>query len=224
MMRRGVEIGSTRYASKEAVREVCRRIVRQYGVDGEVTDAVDDAFLRELIALHPEYEVKRGPGIAHFRIIASQWGGKSAGLAVVQYDGSVVDFSWNACLTPPSHRAQVLGALRRLVAPQVIEARDGILRSGKPLVCSVTGAAIPSLDELHMDHADPTFLTIAEDFITSQGGLDAFRIRPEQGARISYAELEDHILRDRWQDYHEETAVLRPVLRRVNLSDLRRSA
>ncbi|MFF2363814.1 hypothetical protein ACFVU0_14005 [Streptomyces sp. NPDC058122] len=102
-------------------------------------------------------------------------------------------------------------------------ARNAALNSGQPLVCSVTGKPIPSATELHIDHAAPTFLELAEDFITDNGGADAFRIQPDSGAGVSYIGLEDKELERRWQDRHQEPAVLRPVLKRVNLSDLRRA-
>lgn len=222
-MSRGIIIGTTRYRTKEAARDVCRSIVQRYGVGGDVTGPDDDAFLRHLLERHPEYDLKRGAGIAHFRIMANtQYGRNSVGIGIVRLDGELVDFSWNACLTPPSHRAQVLDALRRAVAEQVIAARNVVLNSGRPLVCAVTGAPIPSVAELHMDHAAPTFLELAEQFVSGNGGVDAFRIMPDSGTGISYTELEDKTLEARWQNHHQDRAVLRPVLKRVNLSDLRR--
>jgi hypothetical protein len=221
---RGITIGATHYPTKEAVRDVCRGIVQRYGVGGDVTDPDDDAFLRGLLERHPEYDLKRGPGIAHFRVIAhTDHGRRSVGLALVRLDGEVADFSWNACLTPLGHRTQVLAALWHAVADQVAAARNAVLGSGQPLVCSVTGAPIPSAAELHIDHADPTFLVLAEGFIAENGGADDFRILPDPGSGVSYIELEDKVLEGRWQDHHQERAVLRPVLKRVNLSDLRRA-
>ncbi|MFE0449099.1 DCL family protein [Streptomyces fungicidicus] len=222
-MPRGITIGATHYPTKKAVLEVCRDIVRRYGVGGEVTDPDDDAFLRHLLERHPQYDLKRGDGIAHFRVIAhTDNGHKSVGLALVRLDGEVADFSWNACLTPLSQRTQVLAALRHAITDQVAAARTAALSSGQPLVCSVTGAPIPSATELHIDHATPTFLVLAEEFTVGNGGMDAFRILPDPGTGVSYIELEDKALESRWQDYHRERAVLRPVLKRVNLSDLRR--
>ncbi|KOV93738.1 DCL family protein [Streptomyces sp. NRRL B-3648] len=216
-------IGVTRYPTKEAVRDVCRSIVQRYGIGGNVTAPDDDAFLRHLVERHPEYDLKRGDGIAHFRVIAhTDHGRRSVGLALVRLDGEVADFSWNACLTPFSQRTQVLAALRHAIADQVAASRNAALNSGQPLVCSVTGAPIPSATELHIDHAAPTFLDLAEEFIAANGGVDAFRILPDTGAGISYIELEDKVLERNWQDHHHERAVLRPVLKRVNLSDLRR--
>lgn len=222
-MPRGITIGTTHYRTKEAVRDVCRSIVQRYGIGGDVTGSDDDTFLHHLLELHPDYDLKRGAGIAHFRVIPHpEFGRNKAGIGIVRLDGDVVDFSWNSCLTPPSHRTQVLGALRRLVADQVIAARNAVLDSGQPLVCSVTGALIPSVAVLHMDHAAPTFLELAEQFISGNGGADAFRLLPDTGDGISYTGLEDKALEGRWRQYHREHAVLRPVLKRVNLSDLRR--
>jgi hypothetical protein len=221
---RGISIGATHYPSKESVRDVCRGIVQRYGIGGNVTDPADDTFLRLLLERHPEYDLKRGVGIAHFRVMAhTDYGRRSVGLALVRLDGEVSDFSWNACLTPLSHRTQVLAALRHAIADQVAVARNAALSSEQPLVCSVTSAPIPSAAELHIDHADPTFLVLAEEFITGNGGVDALRILPDSGSGVSYIELEDKVLEERWQEYHRERSVLRPVLKRVNLSDLRRA-
>ncbi|MEV0693047.1 DCL family protein [Streptomyces sp. NPDC050388] len=223
-MPRGITIGATHYPTKEAVRNICRGIVQRYGIGGDVTDPQDDAFLRHLLERHPEYDLKRGAGIAHFRVIAhTDHGRRSIGLALVRLNSEVADFSWNACLTPLSHRTQVLAALRHAIDAQVAAARNAALNSGQPLVCSVTAAPIPSAAELHIDHAAPTFLDLAEEFIAGNGGVDAFRILPDSGAGVSYIELEDKVLERRWQDHHQERAVLRPVLKRVNLSDLRRA-
>ncbi|MFJ4585553.1 DCL family protein [Streptomyces echinatus] len=222
-MPRGVTIGATHYPTKEAVRDVCRSIVQRYGIGGDVTDPDDDAFLPHLLERHAEYEMKRGAGIAHFRVIShTDHGRRSVGLALVRLDGEVADFSWNACLTPLSHRTQVLAALRYAIDDQIAVARNAALTSEQPLVCSVTGAPIPSAAELHIDHAAPTFLELAEEFISGAGGVDAFRILPDSGVGVSYIELEDEVLAGRWQDHHRGRAVLRPVLKRVNLSDLRR--
>ncbi|MFC8875998.1 DCL family protein [Streptomyces ardesiacus] len=223
-MARGIIIGATHYPTKEAVRGVCRGIVQRYGIGGDVTDPDDDSFLRLLLERHPEYDLKRGDGIAHFRVIAhTDYGRRSVGLALVRLDGEVSDFSWNACLTPLSHRTQVLAALRHAIADQVAVARNAALTSGQPLACSVTGAPIPSAAKLHIDHANPTFLVLAEEFIAGNGGMDAFQILPDAGSAVSYIELEDKTLERRWQEHHREHCVLRPVLKRVNLSDLRRT-
>ncbi|MDQ0577880.1 DCL family protein [Streptomyces rishiriensis] len=223
-MPRGITIGPTHYPTKEAVRNVCRSIVQRYGIGGDVTGPDDDAFLRHLLEYHPEYDLKRGDGIAHFRVIAhTDHGRRSVGLALVRLDGEVADFSWNACLTPLSQRTQVLAALRHAIADQVAASRTAALDSGQPLVCSVTGVPIQSAAELHIDHAPPTFLDLAEGFIADNGGVDDFRILPDTGAGVSYIELEDKALEGRWQNHHQKRAVLRPVLKRVNLSDLRRA-
>lgn len=84
-------------------------IVQRYGIDGDVTGPDDDAFLRHLLECHPEYDLKRGDGIAHFRIIAhTDHGRRSVGLALVRLDGEVADFSWNACLTPSASALRYL--------------------------------------------------------------------------------------------------------------------
>ncbi|MFD3481350.1 DCL family protein [Streptomyces sp. NPDC058695] len=222
-MPRGITIGTTHYPTKEAVRDVCRGIVRRYGTNAEVTEPDDDEFLRHLLERHPEYDLKRGSGIAHFRVIAhTDHGRKSVGLALVRLDGQVADFSWNACLTPLSQRTQVLAALRHAIDDQIATVRSTILNSSPQAVCSVTGDPIPSAAELHIDHADPTFQALAEEFIGANGGVDAFPILPDPGSGVSYIELEDKALEARWQDHHRERATLRPVLKRVNLSTLRR--
>ncbi|MFG2662433.1 hypothetical protein, partial [Streptomyces sp. NPDC048425] len=113
-------------------------------------------------------------------------------------------------------------ALRHAIDDQIAAARKRALNSVQQLLCSVTGAPIPGASELHIDHADPTFLALAEEFIGANGGVDAFRILPDAGAGVTYIELEDKALEASWQGHHLKHATLRPVLKRVNLSNLRR--
>lgn len=215
-MAKGITVGERYYPTKKEAEEACRSVVDRYGPGAAVTGAEDDEFLRGLVALHPEYELKRGVGIAGFRVVRTAFG--TVGFVITRVDGSVIDFSWRECLKPTPHRTQVFKAFRHAIAPQIAETRRALLAAGN-LTCAVTGAPIPA-GELHIDHYDPTFLELAERFVAGNGGFDAIRIKPDPGQGISSLELEDQDLDEAWRVYHERHAKLRPVLDRVNLSDL----
>ncbi|QPP07546.1 DCL family protein [Streptomyces bathyalis] len=209
-------MGHEHFRTKEAVRDRCRAIRDRYRGQPQVTGENDDHFLRELLSLHPEYEFKKGSGITGFTVIRNELHG-TYGFAVLRVDGTTIDFSWNVCLNPPSQLQKVLSCLRRAIKDQVIAHRDAAFMAG-PVSCAITGATIAFKQEAHVDHHAPTFLEIAEGFITSHGGPDAFRIADDIPNGFSHAELADKELEAAWQEHHQAVAVLRVVTKSANLS------
>ncbi|WP_326611524.1 DCL family protein [Streptomyces scopuliridis] len=209
-------MGDEHFRTKEAVRDRCRAIRDRYQGHPQVIGEDDDRFLRDLLALHPDYEFKKGHGITGFTVIRNDEHG-TYGFAVMRVDRTAIDFSWNTCLNPPTPRQKVLGCLRRAVKEQVVSHRDAVFAAG-PVTCAITGVPIASKHEAHVDHHTPTFAQIAEAFIAAQGGPDAFRISDDIPDGFSHAELADKELESVWQDHHQEVAVLRVVTKFANLS------
>ncbi|MFJ6578025.1 DUF3223 domain-containing protein [Streptomyces sp. NPDC091368] len=215
-MPRGIWVGEDHFKTKEAVRDRCRAVRDRYLGQPQVTGENDERFLRDLLALHPDYEFKRGHGITGFTVIRNDLHG-TYGFAVMRVDGTVIDFSWNTCLKAPTQRQKVLGCLRRAIKDQVIAHRDAAFLAG-PVTCAITGVSITSKHESHVDHHMPTFAQIAEDFIASHGGPDTFRISDDVPDGFTHAELADKELEAVWQEHHQGVAVLRVVTKVANLS------
>lgn len=104
-----VWVGHREFPSKEAVKAECGRILVKYPGDDpnavpagsqRVTDPDDSAFIRDLIASHPEVADKVGPGIDHFEVRFYDYG--TRGVCLVRVDGSAIDVSlpWSVRYLP----------------------------------------------------------------------------------------------------------------------------
>src|SRR5207247_325445 len=98
-----------------------RQVREKYAVGASVTDAADQEFLLDLLAMHPESGEKIGEGVDHFEVRKN---GSTVGFWIVRSDGSDVDFSFYKCLRAPSHEEEVRGAMRAAVVEQKYNVRD----------------------------------------------------------------------------------------------------
>jgi hypothetical protein len=124
-------LGGVTYPTKKAVHERCRRM--QLG-----QEPLDDAFLRDLLALHPEVEKKTGCGVARFYVGGNEYGGECFWLE--RTDGTRTDWSFRVCLYPhlSKQASNVIAAMRVLVAPQVIAFRDAAFAGTELCLCAIT--------------------------------------------------------------------------------------
>lgn len=68
----------------------------RYGI-GEVVNASDEPYLRDLLTRHVGYEEKIGCGIDYFKVDRDGYGWRC--FWIVRLDGSEVHFSYRRCLT-----------------------------------------------------------------------------------------------------------------------------
>jgi hypothetical protein len=194
------------YPTKAAVTAQCRSML-----DG---GPVDEVFLLDLLAMHPEYEQKVGVGVARFFVNPDGFGGRCFWLE--RLDGSKTDWSFRSCLTPPTHEQEVRSALRRLVMYQVLEFRDLAIETDAR--CAITGIQV-TRHSAHVDHRPPkTFLSLVESFLAEVGlTYENISVQPTKDGSTT-TELCDVELARRWQNFHAQHAVLQLTSARANLS------
>lgn len=214
--RQPIRIGDEVFATKKAAGDRIREILYRYGI-GHALGAADESFMRDVLALHPESEQKIGVGVARIEVRQNMG---SRGFWVVRTDGSATDFSFLACLTPPTHEHDVRRALRTAVRDQVRAFRDRELVPGAR--CAVTMELLDGL-EVHVDH-DPPFEDLVRAFMAARGLSfgDMAVVATADGATDTV--LADHALAAEWSVYHAEHARLRLTTRHANLSVLRRQS
>lgn len=139
MAKRGILVGERSFRTKTEADAYVRQVRDQYEVGAQVTDADDQQFLLDLLAMHPESPEKIGPGVDHFEVRDN---GSTVGFWVVRSDGSSIDFSFKKCLRAPGHEEQVRGAMRAAVRDQKFAARDAAFAAGD-VRCPVTGELLP---------------------------------------------------------------------------------
>jgi hypothetical protein len=200
---------------KKAATARCQAITAE-AADGQPITGDDAEWLSELITRHPCADEKIGPGIAWFTAgVVLPF--KTRGLFVHRVDGTVTDFSWRTCITAPDHSSMVRAAMRRAVELQVTEFKAASARNGG-LYDAVTGEPL-TWDNVHVDHAPPVFIIIANAYASLFGGYEAIPLTPSRDGQIGRALDGEH--QQKWAGWHAFFARLRIVSVATNLSLLR---
>jgi hypothetical protein len=208
-----VLIGDRRFPSKKAAADAIRGILRSYAPRERVAEH-HAAVLADLLDLHPEAEQKIGCGVAFFTVERNLG---SCGFWLTRTDGTKTDWSFLACLTPPSKESEARAAFRTAIRSQIEAFRRGV---ATPFRCPITGDTVTAAS-LHVDHERP-FEELLNVFLTESGTrLADVAVLPTVDGSTD-TELADYDLRRRWEAFHEQHARLRAVSARANLSTLRR--
>jgi hypothetical protein len=197
-------IGQRRYRTKGEAAEAVRKVLYRYAV-GSVVDQEDDhLLLLDLLDMHHEADIKIGPGVEAFAIAPPQRG-RYPGFEVIRTDGSRIDFSYQTCMKPPSHRQQVMNVMRDEVKSDTnayFESR----RTAGSLVSDQSGTPLDSSNTAVSYFSGPSFVQIAEEFAESVGGWEAIQLTPSTEPGLG--RFTDRELAERWRNHHQERAVL----------------
>lgn len=185
---------------KTKAKQRCREIVAKTPDGRHVTDNSDENFLRWLITRHPEAALKTGCGIAYFSA-RSPSGYTTRCLQIVRTDGSVTDFSWQACITEPSPEQRIRAGMRKAVKNQVLAFKHA--RDDSP--CEKCGQ--PCSSNAEADHCEPSFLELANRYAESLGGYQNIKLEEARDGLIGNTLSSWH--ETVFAEYHRQAARLR---------------
>lgn len=204
----------TRKAAEAAIREILHVAELKQPLVGNERDLIEG-----LVYCHPTASEKIGAGIESIDVRVIEHGAR--GFWITRVDGTAVDFSYRKALDgAPNYRQTVLSALRREVKDQVNEFRRAWFAENDDPRCSLTGQVLTMGPEAHVDHWDPSFAELANDFVSALGGWDQIPIKPAGVGQ----ELADENHRVIWLYVHQQRARLRVIHRSANLARNRRAA
>lgn len=203
-----MEVAGRIFASKDAVRKECQRILHETPIHAAL-DGHDDNFMRALLLRHPSAETKIGAGVSAIYVRKNPIYGDNA-FWLVRTDGTETDFSYRECLRPRSEAEKVRAALRYSVRDQILDFRTEIFAGREAILCPITGAVM-TINDCHIDHVEPdTFERLADMFISHEGGIAAFKLRDGSDNEIG-RRLSDDNLEVRWRLFHQTHARLRAI-------------
>lgn len=211
-------IGSREYPSKKAAQEAVRGVLYGYSVGNIVDQEADHLLLLDLLDLHEQADVKIGVGVESF-VIAPPLQGPYPGFEVIRTDGTRIDFSYLACLKPPSYRQQVCAAMR-------VEVKDDVSAyftarvTANTLVSDESGRALDITDTHVSYYRGPSFVELAAAFAHEAGGWAAIELTTSSAP--GRGQFTDRQLAKRWCEYHQEHAVLALLSSLENLRRPRR--
>lgn len=209
-----IEVAGESFPTKRALTERCRGILYGGG-SGVPLGAEDFRFLLGLLGRHRKAAAKIGCGVASFERAEEYRGTRH--FVVVRVDGTQTDFSFLACITPPSLAQELRAACRSAVAADVAAFKVAAFAGAAP-VCPVRGCAL-SWDAAHVDHESPSFEDLAAAFLRGCDPPPALADEEDGATEVRFA---DTAVSARFRAYHLERAKLRIVSAGANLSELRR--
>lgn len=215
MKRTAYTFGAETFATQREAKDRIKLILNAYPLGATLSD-VDAAFMADVLSLHPERDAKVGVGVTSMQVEQNEG---SRGFWLTRVDGSRTDFSYIACLSAPTHKSDVMQAMRSEVRSQIERFK---MRRSYPHPCAITGEML-ELTQADVDHASPlTFDKLASTFIEWMGieVKDVAVLPTEDGSTRST--LADPVLAAAWAGWHQEHARLRIVARNVNRGMLRR--
>lgn len=223
MARVPIQIGPKEFDTKSAAKTFCRELIKRYK-DGVVIVGMDDLFLRDLVAIHPEAKQKLGGGIAHFTIQLDPEWRTTRHLVIVRLDGSATDVSFHICIDGSNDRRDVFHGLRRAIVSQIVAYKTAAYVGDILPICPYTGAVL-SYPDGHIDHAPPnTFLTLATGWMQANGWSVGDVALVDNADNQWCRQMRDSTQSASWQAYHREHARLRVISRVANLSHVKRMA
>ncbi|MFG2463370.1 DCL family protein [Streptomyces sp. NPDC048523] len=211
-------IGSREYPSKKAAQEAVRDVLYGYSVGSTVDQEADHLLLLDLLDMHEEADAKIGVGVEAFAI-APPLQGPYPGFEVIRTDGTRIDFSYLACLKPPSYRQQVSSAMR-------VEVKDDVSAyftsrvAANTLLSDESGRTLDIADTHVSYYRGPSFAELAAAFAHDVGGWDAIELTTSSDP--GRGKFTDRALAERWREYHQEHAVLALLSSQENLRRPRR--
>ncbi|MFE3373922.1 DCL family protein [Streptomyces sp. NPDC059173] len=205
-------IGPRTWPTKGAAGDAVRAIRDAYNVDEKVDRPEDHALLRDLIELHPDAPEKIGCGLDSF-VIDQPMRGRHSEFKIVRTDGTEIDFSYQSRLSPPSHRTQVLAAMRGETVGTTT-AYFAMRAATNTLTSDQSGTPLDANDP-HISHFQgPPFVDIATQFAAG-AGWD--QIELNSATTTGYAKFKDRALAQQWVEHHKAHAVLGLLTPQENL-------
>ena len=213
-----VQIGFLSFKSKKEAKDYIRLFFSKYQNNKRIEGA-EDAFLRDLILLHPESEAKVGVGISHFTIERDQEWGTTRHFVIIRGDGSSTDFSFHTCIDGTNSRQDRYSAMRNAVANQVLDFKASEFSGDLLPTCFYLNCTLTE-SEAHVDHEAPlTFHVLANAWLNASGlDLDGLELVDNADNQwIRKLRHQDQI--KSWQEFHLRRAKLRIISKRANLSN-----
>jgi hypothetical protein len=188
---------------------------------GQMVDPEDKRLLANLLTRHRHADDLLHDEISGFRVAREQLTGHRR-FEIVRPDGSVNDFSYLKCISPPKNRhfVDVIWAMRCDVIEQTRSFHDAAFKGNSTVRCGITGLPIKRKGS-HVDHAPPlTFQVLAFNFL-KEVGLRIEEVAVTAVGRLNTCAakyLADRDLALKWQEYHQSHADLRITSKAANLA------
>lgn len=177
-----ISIGELEFKSKQAAKKYVSGRLNSYRPSDRVTNPEDLRMLDALVDMHPDADVKRGVGIAYWKVVrnADHNQGRALGFHLYRVDGTDDDFGYVKVIDKPSHRPRVRTALMNCVRDQQQEFRSSAF-ANPPVYDALDGSEIGDLRDAMVVHNNPSWGLICDEVVAQFGGYDAIKLEHRDG-------------------------------------------
>lgn len=212
------QVASEMFKTKKAIKDRCKSILNSHK-RGEVITGKDQIFLRDLIKGHPGYDVKDG-GVGIMTFYVDRVNGPNYSLNCFhlrRFDGTTTDFSYIQCVDGArSDKKIVMTACRSAIAKDIQRFRNESVVYGVS-TCEITGEVLTTTNS-HVDHKDPTFQQIFNDWISNKNVKELLeKINPQDEDNNVSTYFADKSTAEDFRAYHNSLATLRVITKQANL-------
>lgn len=159
---------------------------------------------------HFDKTAKIGSGVLKF-VIFETYALSAIGVKIIRLDNSEIDFSWVKCMNLTAgkgNRQHIISAFRQSIMDQIYEYKYKI----NTLKCSKCN----SICNIQVDHYNPTFMQMYEEFTTLNLLPDEVEQNPFN-LTFNFLKKDDKYSTT-WQMYHRKNAKLRLLCKFCNCS------
>jgi hypothetical protein len=205
-------IGELGFKTKKDCLSHTRNIINGL-VCGKINkDHIQYDFLENLLKNHDHYEEKKGEGIDYFFIIPDPLDKRYFQTWIKRINDTEVVFSWNHCckFKPRTHTELLTDAMREAIHEDIYE-----LKMNQVMKCNLCKTIDHVCADFHVDHDDPPFREIKENFL-KQTNLPIPNIFGTSQYRLIKFTPDDISFKNDWIAYHKNTAVLQILCKYCN--------
>lgn len=207
-------INSKPFTSQDGIKKHFQGILRSAAIGEPIAgEKLEDCLC--LFARHPEWDVKRGCGIASVCVVNNPVYGDRC-FWIYRVDGTNTDISYLTCVKAKKKNAreQFMAAARHAVVNQIIEFKNSVFGLRFVAKCGITGRLVSQCDA-DVDHVFP-FVRLAERFMQEHSIDVEFIEYKNKGDGDITTEFADLALERKWQQFHRIHAKLQITHREAN--------
>ena len=203
--RKPIVLSGKRYSTITKVQEEAQRIKKTATLNEPLVNT-DNDFMRSLIKFHPDYETKKGPGIAAIQVRHHPMHFQQREFCIIQSNGNKVHFSNKKIFSMPSKKKKFEKASRFAIYDQIRQFKTAAFRYHSTLLCPLTNEIINERN-CHVDHVAPLFKQLKQEFIEHNNiDVNTVEFRSDINGNVHF---EDDEIRAAFETFHRERATLR---------------
>ena len=203
-----IKLGNKNFPTSKEAKEYFGNILKLSDI-GRITDEELNQKLLDLLAHHPNKEVKIGVGVNHFyigEVVVPGVMNRERSFCLYRKDGSTTDFSFRKCISGknPTFKQIVERACRHAISPDMKKAKINHFNKYQDhtfrVECEETKKLI-KIDQANIDHKPPRTFEVIVSFWIEKNNRDRNLIKPTKDLQIGY-QLTDEAAQD-FREYHK---------------------